>query len=437
MNVLFCQSVFFRLHQNVSPDSSQNAFMIISQEQSVYPEIGDIVNEKYQVTRRIGAGSFGAIFEVNNLEDGNYYAIKLEKIEIPCPQLQYEYKLYKLLDGAVAFPRVYDFWQDEQLRGMVMDRLGLSLGYYARKCGKILSMKTVLMCTLQMLCRCEYLHQRSFIHRDIKPDNFVFGIGNNQHLLYMIDLGLAKKYRDLRTHQHENYSEDKGLAGTARYVSINVHNGVEQSCRDDLESVGYVIISLIKGKLPWQGMEACSKGEKYELMSQAKLDTPLEVLCEGMPDEFLVYMKKVRTLRFDEKPPYQLLRALFINLMIKMNFAFDYQYDWEESRAQRIEKFLRGRLDPNRVTIPINPHDYENDLKHLQKKGNNLPPQPFFASVHHAARFITLSKKAKKQNGKSEKDVKGIPEQQSMFILDPRHTQVPIAPIETDFENAN
>lgn len=403
-----------------------------------YPEAGDILNEKYQVTRRIGAGSFGAIYEVQNIQNGKIYAVKLERPNTPSPQLQYEYKIYQLLDAAVAVPRVYDFWTEDRFRGMVMDRLGMSLGYYCRKCGKILSLKTVLMCAIQMLCRLEYLHQRSFIHRDIKPDNFVFGVGNNSNLLYMIDLGLAKKYRDLRTHQHVNYSEDRGLAGTARYVSINVHLGVEQSCRDDLESVGYVLISLVKGKLPWQGMEACSKGEKYELISQAKMDTQLEVLCEQLPNEFLNYMQRVRALRFDERPAYTYLRGLFIGLMVKLNYAFDYRYDWVVSRAQRLDGALRGNTDPHKVIIPVNPGEVYSATRQDTRNTGFLQPLPFFSVVHEAALFVGKSKKKAQKPVRDNFHIKPIAgEDQTMFILDPRRTKMSVPPIEMEFENNN
>lgn len=358
-------------------------------EENVYPEIGEIVNQKYQVTQRIGAGAFGAIFEVQDIEDGKVYAIKLEKHLTTSPQLQYEYKIYQLLDAPVGIPKVYGTWSESKYKGMVMDKLGLSLGSLFRRSGKKLSLKTVCMVGIQMLCRLEYLHSRSFIHRDIKPDNFVFGFGRDSGLLNLIDLGLSQKYRDLSTLVHINYEEGKGMAGTARYVSINCHGGVQQSRRDDLESIGYVLISLVKGFLPWQKIEETENShEQYEKISQCKMDTTLKVLCEDLPDEFVSYMQKVRDLRFDENPPYFYLRGLFINLMAKMNYAFDYQYDWVTSKKERLALALKGdKNEFDKVTqekIYIEKITQKNALRYLQ-------PLPLSGALTEAAAFVGRS----------------------------------------------
>lgn len=399
------------------------------------PEIGDILHEKFQVTRRIGAGSFGAIFEVQSLEDGKLYAAKLENSKVPTPQLNKEYKLYGLLDAAPGIPRVFDYWgEGGPFRGMIMERLGCSLGYRFHECGKILSMKTVLMCAIQMLCRLEYLHQRSFIHRDIKPDNFVFGVGNNSSLLYLIDLGLANKYRDLHTFVHMIYAEDKGLAGTARYVSINVHLGVEQSCRDDLESVGYVLISLVNGKLPWQGLDAGSKNEKYDLLSQAKMDTPLETLCQGLPNEFLNYMTRVRNLRFDERPAYTLLRGLFIGLMVKQNYAFDFQYDWVINKTKRIRDSIKSP-DQKPILIRTASNELKGATKIRAKKNSAFwQPLPYFAMVYEAAQFVGLSKIGSDVQEKNKQSKVHLPKEQQLFLLDRRFANIPVNPIKLDFE---
>lgn len=180
-------------------------------------------------------------------------------------------------------------------------------------------MKTVLMLADQMIGRIEFVHNKNFIHRDIKPDNFLMGIGRHCNKLFLIDFGLAKKYRDNRTRAHIPYREDKNLTGTARYASINAHLGIEQSRRDDMESLGYVLMYFNRGSLPWQGLKAATKKQKYEKISEKKMSTPVEVLCKGFPAEFAMYLNYCRGLRFEEAPDYMYLRQLFRILFRTLN----------------------------------------------------------------------------------------------------------------------
>ena len=150
----------------------------------------------------------------------------------------------------------------------------------------------------QMLQRIESIHSKSIIHRDIKPDNFVMGVGHLSNTVYCIDFGLGELYRDPNTHVHMMYREGKCLTGTPRYASINNHLGIEQSRRDDLESLGYVLIYFLRGSLPWQGLRANSKTQKQRMILEKKRSTPIEELCKGFPDEFRVYLKYCRELRF-------------------------------------------------------------------------------------------------------------------------------------------
>lgn len=163
---------------------------------------------------------------------------------------------------------------------MVMDMLGQSLEELFRKCGRRFSLKTVLMLADQMIQRVEYIHSRLYLHRDIKPDNFLMGVGKRQHYVYTVDFGLTKRYRDPKTGQHIPYKDGKSLTGTARYASLNTHLGIEQSRRDDLECLGFVLIYFLKGGLPWQGVKAKTRFEKYEIIKNMKVGTSLEELVK-------------------------------------------------------------------------------------------------------------------------------------------------------------
>jgi len=154
------------------------------------------------------------------------------------------------------------------------------------------------------------------------------GLGRKANQVYIIDYGLAKKYRDLQTHKHIPYRENKNLTGTARYASVNTHLGVEQSRRDDLESLGYVLMYFLRGSLPWQGLKAGTKKQKYDKISEKKMLTPVEVLCKSYPSEFISYFHYCRSLRFEDKPDYSYLKRLFRDLFIREGYQFDYVFDW-------------------------------------------------------------------------------------------------------------
>lgn len=272
-----------------------------------------------------------------NIATGEEVAIKLESIITKHPQLQYESKLYRLLEGGVGIPQIKWFGVEGDYNVMVMELLGPSLEDLFNFCSRKFSIKTVLLLADQLISRIEYVHSRSFLHRDIKPDNFMMGLAKRGNQVFIIDFGLAKKYRDPRTHTHIPYRENKNLTGTARYASINTHLGIEQSRRDDLESLGYVLMYFMRGSLPWQGLKAGTKKQKYERISEKKMSTPVEVLCKGYPSEFMQYLNFCRSLRFEDKPDYAYLRQLFRNLFYREGYTYDFIFDWTvQIQEQRV-----------------------------------------------------------------------------------------------------
>ncbi|KAJ3694978.1 hypothetical protein LUZ60_000355 [Juncus effusus] len=293
------------------------------------------VGNKFRLGRKIGSGSFGEIYLGTNIQTTEEVAIKLESVKTKHPQLLYESKIYRILQGGTGIPNVRWFGVEGDYNVLVMDLLGPSLEDLFNFCSRKLSLKTVLMLADQMINRVEFVHSKSFLHRDIKPDNFLMGLGRRANQVYVIDFGLAKKYRDTSTHQHIPYRENKNLTGTARYASVNTHLGIEQSRRDDLESLGYVLMYFLRGSLPWQGLKAGTKKQKYEKISEKKVATSIEALCRGYPTEFASYFHYCRSLRFDDKPDYSYLKRLFRDLFIREGFQFDYVFDWTILKYQQ------------------------------------------------------------------------------------------------------
>jgi len=289
----------------------------------------------YSMGLKLGGGSFGELY-LGHGPSNEKVAIKVEKHDQNCKhlstQLRHEYKVYRELANCKGFCSIYFYGSIKDHNVLVMDLLQTSLEDKFHQRGKCFTLKTILQIADQLLERIETLHSRHLIHRDIKPANFVLGREdmNQDKTIFAVDFGLSKRYRDPETKNHIYVRRGRPLTGTPRYASINSHHGFEQSRRDDLESIAYVLIYFLKGSLPWQGMQAETPQIKYRMIRDIKVKTTVSDLCSGLPSVFAEFLIYTRGLRFDQNPDYEGWRAKF-SALYKTLEGFDPKKYWDWS----------------------------------------------------------------------------------------------------------
>ena len=344
-------------------------------------EIVKIKNQySFKSTDRLGGGSFGQIYKGINLKTKEEVAIKIESKNIETPQLMHESKILKALNDNDGFPKVYLVTPLDDVLIMVMELLGENLQKLLMNSPhKKFTLKTTLMLAIQILSRIKTLHENNYIHRDIKPENFTIGLKKYKNTIYMIDYGLTRKFCNSRKN-HIPYKEGKHLTGTALYASIYTHKGIEQSRRDDLESLGYMMIYFCKGELPWMNVKGKTKEIKYKKIMEKKLEMKPDILCQGLPDEFNQYFKYVRELQFTEEPKYDFLLGLFNSAMKKNNIKNDFKFDWCQNSGinnQNInDKFstesLFSKLKLGEINFGEKNEKKENEINTDKKEKNEI-----------------------------------------------------------------
>ena len=345
---------------------------------------------KYKAIKKLGEGSFGKVYKAEY--KGEYYALKFESHSEGQNLLEAEATIMSYLKGP-NIPLIKSFGFSGDYNILVMQLLGQSLEDIFNKREKF-SVKTTAMLGYQMLNVLQFIHDKHIIHRDIKPDNYVMGINDMNAILYLLDFGLAKKYRSSKTLVQYPYIKKKKLTGTARYASIHALEEMEQSRRDDLESTGNVLMYFLRGNLPWQGLKLKTKDNRYQKILDKKKSTTSEELCKNFPIEFKQYIDYTRNLGYEENPDYEKLRKNFINIVVKtLGEKFDFIYDWTTQNDIKKRNNDDMILTITKKYNLNNQNEKENDI-------SNISPDNI--SVEENKSFNNKSKEKVKEKEKSE-----------------------------------
>ena len=290
--------------------------------------------KKYNLVKNIGGGAFGTVFLGTNVFTRENVAIKIEERKNRSNLEREAYILYYL--KGPGLPEVISFGKTKRYYILIQTLLGKSLYDLYNESNRKFNLKDICMLGIQLIERLQYIHSKNYIHRDIKPHNFLIG-AKDEGLIYIIDFGLSKKYRSDRGN-HVKFSISKHITGTPRFCSVNSMRGVEQSRRDDLESLCYLIIYFFKGYLPWQGLKIGNRYQRFQAIAKMKKYIKVESLCEDLPEEIVTFCKYTRNLKFAENPDYEHMKNLFYNVLNKNGLVNDKQFSWIKEGNNNIDK---------------------------------------------------------------------------------------------------
>jgi len=303
---------------------------------------------RFLLLNKLGKGGFGLIYSGIDLQTSKEVAIKLEDINRARKEyLKLEYKIYKRyhsdyfhfpFDHEVQMPNIYYYGTDGDYRVLVMDLLGPSLAELFAFQNERFSLKTVCMLAIKMITCVEYLHSKGILHRDIKPGNFVMGRAVNGNELFLIDYGLASQYIDSNG-EHIPYSTNARFHGTDKYASINNHRKFEPGRRDDMESIGYLLVYFATGDLPWTKKQVrIPKKNRRAAYGKMKMKTTVEELTYELPSAFETYFKYTYSLFFEDQPDYNYCRSLFYDCLKENNWEYDGIFDWTLISAPKSDR---------------------------------------------------------------------------------------------------
>lgn len=247
-----------------------------------------------------------------------------------------------------GIPEGYCYGFNKQYNILVMELFDKSLDFLFNLCNKKFSLKTVCLIGIQTIERLKHMHDRNLIHRDVKPENFLIGLKNSSNKIHIIDFGLSNKYRSSKTKEHYPIKENQPLVGTLNFASLNALKGIgksifnsEQSRRDDLESLCYMLIYFLTGSLPWDDLKIKEDAKKIKRITELKATMPISEICKDTPVEISTFLTYTRNLDFEKEPDYSYLTTLLKDLAQKNKISLSkLEFDWTKELSKNPSKEL-------------------------------------------------------------------------------------------------
>lgn len=254
----------------------------------------------YQIQEQIGSGGFGCVCKVRSTEDDRPYAMKIEPLNAKRATLSFEISVLKKLNNSDRFPAfVFDGTEDND-RFLVEELLGPNLNMITKNLpGEFYDQKHIAKLADEMLHCIEALHKQGYVHRDVKPQNFVVRL-DGKVAICLVDFGISKLYRD-QSGKHIGPKQHSNGIGSPIYASVNSHNQTDLSRRDDLISLLYSILSISRCRLPWQYVQG------IEEIGKLKKQNKLSDLCKPLGSGFVEFAKHVEALGYEDTPDYSFL----------------------------------------------------------------------------------------------------------------------------------
>ena len=341
--------------------------------------LNKLIFGKYKINKKIGIGAQSIIYSGININNKELVALKIQKKSFFINE-NFEKEAYYLFQlKGYGVPKIISFGHFGEYNVLIEELLGESIEELFeknKKKEKVIILKDMLMTGIQLIDRIEYIHSNNIVHLDIKPSNFVVGY-KDPSLIYIIDFGLSKKYKSSRTGKHIIFSKRKYFQGNIKFSSVNNMRGIVSTRRDDLESIGYMLIYLYESKLPWEKIEAINKLEIVEKIFYIKKQISMNTLCKNLPKEMTEFMVYIKSLKFNEKPNYNYLKNLLEIMLKKINNVNDLKFSWIKEDSNRritpIKNMKKRKSSPYiRILNDLNKYKSERNVNKTNNLLNNL-----------------------------------------------------------------